>query len=293
MTRILLWSKNTNTIKYDGVKLLSEQKVIELTKSINTTDSIYKDLLKLGANEGDTLLVHSSLSSMGWVCGGAQAVIIAFLQALGDDGTLVMPAHSGDNSDPAEWGNPPVPKEWIDQIYENMPAFDVNLTSTRGMGKIAEVFRTLPQSIRSNHPQSSFAATGKYAKDITKDHQLTPQFGMNSPLDKMYELNTKVVLLGVGYDSCTSFHLAEALTDSMPKKRMGAAILEDNKRVWKWFEDFAYDSDEDFEQIGKAFDDTGNVITGNVGNAECRMFDMKTGIDFAQDWLVKNRFNQV
>ena len=274
------------------MKLLDEQKVIELTKTMNTIDSIYKDLLKLGVRKGDVLLVHSSLSNIGWVCGGAQSVVMALLQAIGEDGTLVMPAHSGDNSDPAEWGNPPVPKEWIEQIYESIPAFDVHLTPTRGMGKIVEVFRTLPESIRSNHPQVSFCASGKYAKEITNDHQLTPQFGMNSPLGKMYELNAKVLLLGVEYDSCTSFHLAEALNDNMPKKRMGAAIVEDNKRTWKWFEDFAYDSNEDFEQIGKTFEDTGNVIVGKIGNGECRMFDMRTGVDFAQNWLAKNRFNQ-
>lgn len=269
---------------------MSEQKAIELTQNMNTIDSIYKDLLKLGLQNGDTLLVHSSLSSIGWVCGGAQAVVMALLQAMGKNGTVVMPAHSGDNSDPAEWVKPPVPEEWIEQIYESLPAFDLYLTPTRGMGKIAEIFRTLPQSIRSNHPQVSFCASGKYAQEITSHHQLTPQFGMNSPLGKIYGLNAKVLLLGVGFDSCTSFHLAEALNDYMPKKRMGAAIIENNNRVWKWFEDYSYDSDKDFEQIGKAFEETGSVIIGKIGNAECRMFDMKTGVDFAQKWLAKNRF---
>jgi aminoglycoside 3-N-acetyltransferase len=269
---------------------MSEKKVIELTRKVNTVDTIYKDLLKLGVKDGDVLLVHSSLSSIGWVCGEAQAVVMALQQAIGKNGTLVMPTHSGAISDPAEWVNPPVPKEWIPIIYDSMPAFDVNLTPTRGMGCIAELFRTWPQVIRSNHPQVSFAALGRLAKDITSNHQLTPQLGMGSPLGKMYGLNAKVLLLGVGYDSCTSFHLAEALNDKMPVKGMGAAIIEDNKRIWKWFEDFDYNSDEDFEKIGSAYEETNDVAIGKVGNAVCKLFDMRTGVDFAKNWIEKNRF---
>ncbi len=234
--------------------------------------------------------MHSSLSSLGWVCGGVQAVIMALKQAVGKGGTLVMPAHSGEISDPAEWSNPPVPTEWIEKIYESMPAFDVDLSPTRGMGRIAELFRTLPESVRSNHPQVSFSASGKYANTVTENHQLAPQFGMNSPLGKLYELNAKVLLLGVNYDSCTSFHLAEALNEKMPRKKMGAAIMENNKRVWKWFEDYAY-TDADFEQIGKALDETSYVTLGKIGNAQCRLFNMNAGVDFAGKWLEQYRFD--
>lgn len=271
--------------------LLSEQSIIELTDHMNTVDTIHNDLLNLGVKACDILLVHSSLSSIGWVCGAAQAVIVALKQVINENGTLIMPAHSGAISDPAEWENPPVPKEWLQQIYDSMPAFDVDLTSSRGMGSIAELFRTLPQVYRSNHPQVSFASQGKFANDITNNHKLTPQFGMESPLGKMYELNAKVLLLGVGYDSCTCFHLAEALNEKMPTRKMGAAIIENNKRIWKWFEDFDYNSEDDFESIGLAFETTNNVVFGKVGKAECKLFNMKAGVDFAKEWLQSNRFD--
>lgn len=270
---------------------MTEKKVIDLTQNINTVDTIYDDLVNLGIRAGDILLVHSSLSSIGWVCGAEQAVVMALQQVITENGTLVMPAHSGADSDPAEWENPPVPKEWIQTIYENMPAFDVNLTPTRGMGHIAELFRTQLNVYRSNHPQVSFAAWGKYARDITSNHQLTPQFGMESPFGRLYDLNAKVLLLGVGYNSCSSFHLGEALNDKMPVTKMGAAIMEDGKRVWKWFEDFEYDSDRDFNEIGKAFEETNNVKTGKVGNAQCKLFKIKAGVDFAKVWLANNRFS--
>lgn len=269
---------------------MNEEKIIKSTESINTVESICIGLSKLGIREGDILLVHSSLSSLGWVCGGAQAVITAFMKGVGKNGTIIMPTHSGDNSDPQEWANPPVPKEWIEEIYENMPAFNVHLTPTRGMGRIPELFRTLPQAYRSNHPQTSFTAVGKYSNAITYNHQLTPQFGMYTPLGKMYRLDAKVLLLGVGFDSCTCFHLAEALNTKMKKKKVGAAIMEGSKRVWKWFEDFDYNSSLDFQEIGEAFEKSGKVTLGRIGNAQCRVFDMKTAVDFAGEWLSENRF---
>jgi len=269
---------------------MSEQKVIELSEHMNTVDTIYNDLLNLGIKDNDILLVHSSLSSIGWVCGAAQAVVIALKQVINENGTLIMPAHSGSISDPAKWENPPVPKEWLQPIYDSMPAFDVNLTPTRGMGNIAELFRTLPQVYRSNHPQVSFAACGKFANAITNNHKLTPQFGMESPIGKMYDLNAKVLLLGVGYDSCTCFHLAEALNEKMPTSKMGAAIIENNKRIWKWFEDYDYNSEDDFEKIGNAFEATNNVVIGTVGKAQCKLFNIKVGVDFAKKWLQSNRF---
>lgn len=269
---------------------MSEHEIIKGTKKMNTIDSIVNDLHKLGIHNGDTLLVHSSLSSMGWVCGGAHAVIIALLKVVGDEGTLIMPSHSGDNTDPGQWSNPPVPADWIEQIVKNMPAFDVHMSPTRGMGKIAELFRTIPQATRSDHPQTSFSAVGKYADIVTDSHPLTPQFGIESPLGKMFHLNAKNLLLGVGYDCCTSFHLAETMNDKMPMKQTGSAIFENGGRVWKWFEDFDYDSDRDFEKIGEEFDKTGRVTNGIVGNATCKLFDLKEGVLFANDWIKAYRF---
>src|SRR5947209_4670435 len=107
-----------------------------------TRASLAEDLRRLGLSEGVTVLVHSSLSTLGWVCGGPVAVVQALLDVLTDSGTLVMPTHSGEYSDPAPWQEPPVPRDWWPVIRETMPAFDPQVTPTRGMGRIVEVFRS-------------------------------------------------------------------------------------------------------------------------------------------------------
>ena len=270
---------------------MSEQDVITHTSRPATIQSLRADLRALGVMPGDTLLVHASLSGIGWVCGGAQAVITALLDALSDGcvtGTLVMPAHSGDWSDPESWEAPPVPPEWIPVIRDNLPAFDPACTPTRGMGAIAELFRTWPGSLRSEHPQLSFAANGPLAGALTSCHPLTPALGEDSPLGRLYSQNAKILLLGVGYESCTAFHLAEARLPGMPKTRMGTACVRNGTRVWEWFEDFDWDS-EDFPEAGRAFEADCPVRTGTVGQAACRLFSMRPGVDAVLVWLKNHR----
>ena len=271
---------------------MSEKEIIDRTAWPNTVSSMTEQLGQLGVRQGDTLLVHASLSSIGWVCEGPQAVIQALLRAVGTEGTIVMPAQSGDWNDPAGWRNPGVPADWLETIYREMPAFDPALTPTTGMGRIAELFRTWPGTLRSGHPHVSFAASGKHAAAIVAGHPLTPQFGDDSPLGRLCGLEAKVLLLGAGYDSCTCMHLAETRIPGMPKKRMGAAMLAAGEREWRWFVDFAYDA-EDFDRIGLFFERSGHVASGRIGEAECRLFGAKEAVDAAEAWLLeKHRFDE-
>jgi len=140
---------------------MGERDVIERTTGPPATvNSLAEDLAALGVMPGMVLLLHASLSSLGWVCGGAVAVILAVEAVLGPQGTLVMATHSGDLSDPADWENPPVPESWCDTIRSTMPAYDPDLTPTRGMGTIPETFRKQRGVLRSGHPQVSVCGVG-------------------------------------------------------------------------------------------------------------------------------------
>jgi len=176
---------------------LSEADAVSKSRSGPVTViSLRKDFENLGIKKGMRLLVHSSLSKLGWVCGGPVAVIRAIEEVIGVDGTLVMPAHPGDLSEPSSWQNPPVPESWHGTIRKTMPPFDRSATPTRGMGKIPETFRKMKAVVRSNHPQVSFVARGKDALYITDDHQLDFGMGEGSPLARMYELRAFILLIG-------------------------------------------------------------------------------------------------
>ena len=267
---------------------MSEAETIKRVKQPSIRDSLGTDLRRLGVEPGMTLLVHSSLSKLGWVVGGPVAVIQALMDVLTPQGTLVMPTHSTQMTNPADWQNPPIPQEWHETVRTAMPLFDPQRTPTRKMGKIAELFRTWPNVLRSNHPHMSFAAWGQHAEFITANHQLPYSLGETSPLARVYDLDGYVLLLGVGYDNNTSMHLAEYRAPNAPLEPNGAPWLVNGRKVWQPFDDIAM-HDELFAQIGIEFETIEVVKVGQVGVAECRLMQQRTAVDFTQTWFTNWR----
>ncbi len=267
---------------------MSEHSVVSHTTTPRTRASLAEDFRALGLGPGVSVIVHASMSTLGWVSGGPVAVVQALMDALTPEGTLVMPAHSGDYSDPAKWVNPPVPEEWWEEIRATMPAYDPRFTPTRGMGIIAETFRKFPGVLRSGHPAVSFTAWGKEAEFVTTGHALAYSLGDTSPLARLYDLNGWILLLGVGYDNNTSFHLAENRAPNRVQTMEGAPILEDGRRVWKTYPDVEMDS-EIFSEIGADYEWAGKVILGEVGNAQVRYMRVRPAVEFAVKWLAEQR----
>lgn len=267
---------------------MSEDQVIKKTKVLNTRESLRDDLIKLGIKKGMVLTVHSSLSSIGWVCGGPVTVIQALMDAVTKEGTIVMPAHSGNYSDPSKWENPPVPKEWIDKIKETMPAYEKDITPTCGLGVIPETFRKFPNVHRSSHPTMSFCAWGKYAQEITENHSNDYSLGDNSPLARAYDFDGYVLLLGVSYGNNTSFHLSEYRAKGAKNEKSGAPILINGSRVWQEFDDIELDSDV-FEEMGRDFEKLSNISIGRIGAAESKLFEQKSAVDFGMKWINNKR----
>jgi aminoglycoside 3-N-acetyltransferase len=271
---------------------MSERGVVERTPDLPATmDSLCEDLDRLGVCKGQVLLLHTSLSALGWVCGGAVAVILALEQVLGEQGTLVMPTHSGDLSEPSEWKNPPVPADWWPIIRATMPPYNVALTPTRGMGAIAETFRKQAGVVRSRHPQVSFAARGACAVVVTEGHGLDYGLGETSPLARIYDLDGWVLLLGVGHGYNTSLHLAEYRSEYAGKQeiRMGAPVVEHGQRMWKELRDIALD-ESDFARIGQDFGEkSGEVRSGRVGKGPAWLMPQRPLVDYAVKWLAEHR----
>ncbi|WP_326694545.1 MULTISPECIES: AAC(3) family N-acetyltransferase [unclassified Streptomyces] len=257
------------------------------TGPLCTRDSLAADLRTAGLRPGETVLVHSSLSALGWVCGGAETVVLALLDVLGEDGTLVVPAHSGGNSDPAEWSNPPVPEAWQPQIRASLPAYDPRTTATLGVGVIPEVVRNWPGAVRSAHPQTSFAAVGPRATQLTDGHALDCRLGEHSPLARLEEAGARVLLLGAGFDSCTAFHLAEYRIPGQQVGNSFAAMTPAGRR-WTTVRDVPV-SDDRFDELGAAFERERPVERGTVGAAEARLFPLADAVAYAGAWLAEHR----
>jgi aminoglycoside 3-N-acetyltransferase len=263
-----------------------EADVVARSSRPATVDGIARQVRELGVPEGATVVVHSSLSRLGWVAGGAQAVVLALLRAIGAGGTLVMPTHSRHLTEPADWGNPPVPEDWWEVIRAETPAYDPRTTPTGYMGVIVECFRSFPGVVRSAHPTVSFAALGPLAERITAGHSLDDGLGEESPLARLYEVDAWVLLLGVGHDNNTSLHLAEYRADQ-PKRyvRQGSPVLVDGQRRWVTYRELADDTSL-FEPLGKDFAEiTGGERTGSVGAGAGRLMRQRELVDFAARWL--------
>jgi aminoglycoside 3-N-acetyltransferase len=257
--------------------------------SPHTVRSLAADLRALGVAAGDVVMLHSSNRSLGFVAGGTHAVVQAMLDVLGPDGTLVVPTHTPDNSDPAEWRNPPVPESWWPVLREQTPAFDPSCTPSRWMGVIAETVRTWPGAQRSDHPQVSCAAVGSHAAEIVSEHPLDDAHGERSPLGAIYRLDGKVLLLGCGYSSNTSLHLAEWRQDAPPRGAVGASVRQpDGPGQWTTWVDVLPDED-DFERLGADFEAAGKVATGQVGSATARLMSQRALVDFAVAWITTER----
>lgn len=143
----------------------------------------------LGLAPGDSLIVHSSLSSLGHVEGGADAVLDALLEVIGRTGNLMLPTFNYTR---------PIPE----------PYFDPAATPAR-TGIIPETGRSRPGAVRSLHPSHSVAVIGPRAEELTCDHLAVRAFGIGSPIDRLARSGGKVLLLGVGHTSNSLIHVAE------------------------------------------------------------------------------------
>ena len=271
---------------------MSEADAVAAAERPATRASIADELGNLGVEPGMTLMVHSSLSKLGFVAGGAHAVVLALLDAVGPDGTVMMPTLSNQLSDPASWQDPPVPESWWQTIREETPAYDPDLTPTRLMGAIVDCFRHHPGVRRSAHPSASMAALGPRTTELLEPHDLDNALGERSPLARLYDAGGHILLLGVTHENNTSLHLAEHRSpppDGQPRVRHSAPVIQDGERRWVTYDDIDDDA-SDFGRLGEAFAATGQETRGPVGAGIGRLMRARDVVDFGVDWLQEHRY---
>jgi len=166
---------------------MSEASIPRITKA-----EILLGLRQLGIRPGDGLMVHSSLSSFGYVEGGAATVIEALQEVLTEAGTLMMPSFNH--------GAP---------FGEGRPGYyDPRETPTTN-GAIPDFFWRLPGVERSLNPTHAFAAWGRKARRYTEFHHRTLTMGPDSPLGLLWREGGSALFFGVWPRANTFHHVVE------------------------------------------------------------------------------------
>jgi aminoglycoside 3-N-acetyltransferase len=248
-------------------------------------------LRHLGLPRSGAVLAHVSLRRLGVIGRDAAALLEALQAALGPEVTLVVPAQTPNNSTTSRVFRTRIAGLDADQVAEateRIVGFDHARTPSYGVGAFAEQVRLHPLAIRSDHPQTSFAALGPRAADLMARHDLECHLGEQSPLGALYRCDADILLLG-GFEGCTALHLAEyRLPWPAPMRPYQCFVQVGGERVQLDF-DAADLDDGDFARLGMALDAQPFVRRGRLGEAQARVFPVRAAVDFAVAWMTDHR----
>ena len=259
------------------------QKCIDKNFKPVTKDDLIHKFSQLGIKRGDTLLVHASLSSLGYVVGGAEALYLALREVIGIEGTIVVPSQTVEISDPASWKYPPVPDEWHAVIRDAMPAYSKELSYSKAMGAFSQCIGILPNSIRSNYPMYSFTAIGEKAIEIIGQDSFDFPFGDESPLGRLYSIGAKILMIGTDFETNTSLHLAENRLNRDVIHEKSKILTKDGEK-WISFKNIELDIYDDYLEIQNRFMEQHLLAHTTINEGTVSLFDMKECVDFTQHY---------
>jgi aminoglycoside 3-N-acetyltransferase len=224
----------------------------------DTIQRIADDMLALGVPAGCSLLVHSSLSALGYVEGGPETVIQGILKALGPEGTLLIPALS------------------YEIVTRKNPVFDIRKTPSN-IGRIPEYFRKREGTRRSLHPTHSVCAVGPQTSAFLDKHgkDSTP-CGAHSPFRALRDLGGYILMLGCGLKPNTSMHGIEELTEPpylFAEPIIYLLTLADGKRVSKMYTPHSFRGwEQRYDRVGRYLSPPG-LRQGKVLDAHSHLID--------------------
>ncbi len=213
-------------------------------------ERLVRDLQALGLEPGMDLIVHSSLSRIGWVRGGPETVIDALLEVIGPEGTLMMPSF---NHRAARVYNP--------------------LTTPTLNGAIPDAFWRRPEAVRSSHPTHALAAIGPKAEAWLRNHLEVGVWAAESPIGRLVHQGGWVLGLGVDHTSSTAYHIGEISMHAPCLDQFGAAakivgpdgaVREVRSLAWR-----NGTCPADPAELNRILDRRGVQRHGKVGQADC------------------------
>ncbi|MFD2472710.1 aminoglycoside N(3)-acetyltransferase [Amycolatopsis silviterrae] len=245
-------------------------------------DAVCAGVRELGVAEGSAVIVHSSLSALGAVDGGADAVVAGVLRAVGPEGTVAVPAFTPQVADPFPEH---VGDAAVDEERARVPLFHADLATP--MGAIPNAVLGWSGRCRSRHPQASVAAVGARAAEVTARQPLAYAVGRGSPFEWLYRERARILLLGVGHNRNSFLHYAESLVPHHRRKVRRFPYLVDGERVWVRTDDVGDDNGRFFPQVGAEFGAAGGARRGKIGEADCEVIDCVPFVGFARRRLAE------
>ena len=225
-----------------------------------TSCEIRAGLRGLGVEEGDALVVHSSLSSLGHVEGGADAMVDALLDAVGPSGTLAVPTFTR-----------------YDDPYD--PAVSPSTT-----GAVTNAVRTREGAARSAHPTKSIAVIGPDASELVADHEPANSLGIDSPLHRVLLQDGNILLVGVDHTTNSALHVAERLAGMPYRDQKAETTTYVDDRVERVTVNQVHCS-KGFEAISPLARHAGIVRVGQIGDAEVRLIEGEPLLNLAVELL--------
>ncbi len=233
-------------------------------------EDLIKDFQSIGIKKGDSVLVHSALSSVGFIHGGPITFINALQDCVGSEGNILMPTSPND-------------KLQLDYI-QSLELFDV-IASKSNLGKITEVFRTLPNTVRSLHPTEPVSVLGPDANWFTATHHhLETPYGKQSPWFKLIEKRGKILYVGCTLSNAgTSLHCLEDAIENfkfpiyyrekfeVKVKNYDGEILSVQTKV----HNPVYSKKRKCDELIPLFIEEQAAKKVNIGDAEALLFDAK------------------
>lgn len=258
-----------------------------MVENVVTKQKLKDAFESVGLGENQIVEVHASLSSLGYVIGGAQTVVDALMETVTSQGTLIMATHTSGNTDPSGWQNPAVPAEQWDEIREAMPAYEPETGDLYKMGAVAENFRHRPHTVCSCHPVLSYTAWGRYAKLLCNRQSLHFPLAEESPAARLYEMKGSVLLIGTGFETATCMHLAEYRCECRPIIIESTCVNADGRRTWKRYLNLDIRSDE-FAQVGAQLAKKSLIRQTKLNSCLIQMFPVSAAVDEAVDYFDRN-----
>lgn len=213
-----------------------------------TKQDIIKGLTELGLKKGDTVLLHSSLYSLGHVEGGADAVLDAFIETIGPEGTLAVPVFGA-------------------------------------LGILTTTLKQRPDAVVSDCPVGTLAAVGKNAREFCKDHWIPEScHGVDTPFDRLAKMNGYVCLLGIDQDRNTFLHGIEArLKLAYLGSTTQTFTTSDGKKMtktWKYYPG----PHRDFIGLDHRFREAGIMKQLRIGNSQVRLISAAGMLELGMKW---------